>query len=98
MVPKSCATYEGLNVVSDDILADHFNIARFSDRQDPGYFQLVGHLSRMSRKSQSIGASPNELECPCTAFHANKQADTEAKVIRNKGTSEFIIQAKCQWY
>ncbi|ETS79004.1 hypothetical protein PFICI_08857 [Pestalotiopsis fici W106-1] len=53
MVPKSCATYEGLNVVSDDILADHFNIARFSDRQDPGYFQLVGHLSRMSRRSQS---------------------------------------------
>ncbi|KAF3000395.1 hypothetical protein E8E14_000165 [Neopestalotiopsis sp. 37M] len=30
MVPKSCATYEGLNVVSDDILADHFNIARMS--------------------------------------------------------------------
>lgn len=54
MIPKLCATYDGLNVVSDDILADHFDIARFSNRHDPGYFQLVGHLSRISRKSQSI--------------------------------------------
>lgn len=57
MIPKLCATYDGLNVVSDDILADHFDIARFSNRHDPGYFQLVGHLSRISRKSQSIGTT-----------------------------------------
>ncbi|KAH8198316.1 hypothetical protein TruAng_007518 [Truncatella angustata] len=52
MVPKASATYDGLNVVCDDILADHFDIARFANRQDPGYFQLVGHLSKMSQKSQ----------------------------------------------
>ncbi|ORY57506.1 uncharacterized protein BCR38DRAFT_449277 [Pseudomassariella vexata] len=52
MVPKSTSHYEGLNVTTDDIVADHMDIARFSSRRDAGYFQLVGHISKISRNTK----------------------------------------------
>lgn len=55
MLSSSLATYEGLNVTTDDIYADHTDIARFANRQDPGYFQLVGHISKLSRRAKQEG-------------------------------------------
>lgn len=51
MVPKATASYDGLNVAVDDVAADHFDIARFATRRDPGYFQIVGHISKLSRRT-----------------------------------------------
>ncbi|KAH8668898.1 hypothetical protein BX600DRAFT_396899 [Xylariales sp. PMI_506] len=52
---KHITTYDGLNVVVDDVYANHWDVARFSSRQDPGYFQLVGHLSKLSRRIEQEG-------------------------------------------
>jgi hypothetical protein len=57
MVPRTVATYEGVNVTTDDVRTDHMNIAKFSSRQDAGYFQLVGHISKLSRGTPQEGES-----------------------------------------
>ncbi|KAK7957685.1 hypothetical protein PG988_012533 [Apiospora saccharicola] len=57
MVTTAAATYEaGPNVTVDTIRADHFDIARFARRSDSGYFQILGHLSRVIQ-----GPSPSEI-------------------------------------
>ncbi|KAK8129066.1 hypothetical protein PG984_010174 [Apiospora sp. TS-2023a] len=48
MVPEAAASYENrFNLTVDMIRADHFDMARFSRRTDSGYFQVLGHLSRI---------------------------------------------------
>ncbi|KAK8033932.1 hypothetical protein PG991_003330 [Apiospora marii] len=48
MVPEAAASYENrFNLTVDMIRADHFEMARFSRRTDSGYFQVLGHLSRI---------------------------------------------------
>ncbi|CAJ2505786.1 Uu.00g131800.m01.CDS01 [Anthostomella pinea] len=44
-IPKASLAYEGLNVTVDDIMENHLKMARFATRQDPGYYQLVGHIN-----------------------------------------------------
>lgn len=57
MVSKDTAFYEGgPNVTMDSVLADHFGIARFEKRTDPGYFQLLGHLSKLTQEDALSGA------------------------------------------
>ncbi|KAK8104928.1 hypothetical protein PG999_008287 [Apiospora kogelbergensis] len=65
MVSKEAATHEeGPSVTIDTIRADHFDIARFSRRSDSGYFQILGHLSRMIQgPSSSDAAEVKEQRC-----------------------------------
>lgn len=48
MISKISATYEGLNVKIDEFLTNHVDLARFDDRQDTGYRQLIKHITRLS--------------------------------------------------
>lgn len=57
MVSKDSAFYEGgPNITVDSVVADHFGIAQFGKRTDPGYFQLLGHLSKLTQGNALSGA------------------------------------------
>jgi hypothetical protein len=51
ILPKACATFDGINVTTDDFFQDHAGLARYNDRHDSGYFQLVGHISKLTKRT-----------------------------------------------
>ncbi|KAK8055709.1 hypothetical protein PG993_000936 [Apiospora rasikravindrae] len=48
IVPKDSASYEGFSVTRDDMSVSHMGLARFSDREELGYNQIVSHFARLS--------------------------------------------------
>ncbi|KAH8883762.1 hypothetical protein GQ53DRAFT_752783 [Thozetella sp. PMI_491] len=50
MIPRESASYKGgMNLTVDSIQADHFDMIKFARRTDPGYFQILGHISKLSQ-------------------------------------------------
>ena len=54
MMPKFSASYDGLNVKNDEFVANHVDLARFDNREDKAYRQVVKHLTRVS-----VGPKPH---------------------------------------
>ncbi|KAK8138051.1 hypothetical protein PG984_001431 [Apiospora sp. TS-2023a] len=48
IVPKDSASFEGFSVTRDDMSTSHMGLARFSNRDELGYRQIVSHLTRLS--------------------------------------------------
>lgn len=51
ILPKHCATFDGINVTTDDFFQSHAGLARYNDRHESGYFQLVGHISKLTKRT-----------------------------------------------
>ncbi|TLS20914.1 uncharacterized protein PpBr36_10715 [Pyricularia pennisetigena] len=96
MLPKNCASYEGLNVTTDDIFRDHNGLAKYSDRQDPGYFQLVGHISKLTRRTrfQDTEAGMIRSKEILDALHYDMRENENKANEELKQTSAWILSAK----
>ncbi|KAI1417468.1 hypothetical protein F5Y13DRAFT_184815 [Hypoxylon sp. FL1857] len=57
MVPRDSAAYEGFNVTRHDMVVNHLDLARFKSRDEPGYSQMLGWISKVSS-----GPTPAEAE------------------------------------
>jgi hypothetical protein len=51
ILPKACASFEGINVTTDDFFQDHAGLAKYGDRHESGFFQLVGHISKLTKRT-----------------------------------------------
>lgn len=58
MVSKAAGAYEGLNVKTDEFLSNHVDLARFDDRQNAGYRQIIKHITRLSSGPKPYGKWP----------------------------------------
>lgn len=66
MVPRDSATYEGFNVVRDDLAVRHADLARFASQDEIGYKQIVAHLVKMTEGPSQQG---KQLVPPSTRRH-----------------------------
>ncbi|TLD17880.1 uncharacterized protein PgNI_00082 [Pyricularia grisea] len=96
MLPKNCSSYDGLNVTTDDIFRDHNGLARYTDRQDPGYFQLVGHISKLTRRTrfQDTEAGMIRSKEILDALHYDMRENENKANEELKQTSAWILSAK----
>ena len=58
MVPRDSATYEGFNVVRDDLAVRHADLARFASQDEIGYKKIVAHLVKMTEGPSQQGKQP----------------------------------------
>ncbi|KAI1337720.1 hypothetical protein F5Y15DRAFT_407920 [Xylariaceae sp. FL0016] len=96
VVPKASAIYDGLNVTVDDIYANHLDMARFATRQDPGYFQLVGHISKLSRRAKIQDTEARMMRnreiLEALYFDMGEQEDQSDQASRQ--TSSWLLSSK----
>ncbi|KAI1075343.1 hypothetical protein F5B20DRAFT_585310 [Whalleya microplaca] len=97
MVPRDSAAYDSYNVTRDEMIANHLDLARFKSRDDPGYLQIVTHISKTS-----LGPTPAEVEAReprnqeiLNALYYDTMTERESRIDPAYGqTCEWIFSPK----
>ncbi|KAH6646051.1 hypothetical protein BKA67DRAFT_583055 [Truncatella angustata] len=94
MIPTTSSAYDGAKLSIEDLHCHHFDLARFSSRNDTGYKQLVHHLEKLlpapTPEELAARASRNQ-QILDTLFFEN-MSDREDRIETAYGkTCEWIL-------
>ncbi|RYP63764.1 hypothetical protein DL770_009311 [Monosporascus sp. CRB-9-2] len=95
MISKASASYDGLNVRSDEFLTNHVDLARFESRQDAGYQKLIRHITQLSATPKPHEAKETRNQEILDALYFDSINDREEKIHEAYGqTCDWILSAK----
>ncbi|KAI0599515.1 hypothetical protein F4775DRAFT_550210 [Biscogniauxia sp. FL1348] len=97
MLPRDAGAYENFNVTKDDVAANHLDLARFKTRDDPGYLQIISHLSKITSgptQAELEAREPRNQEI-LNALYYDTMMERESRIDSAYGqTCEWILSPK----